>query len=203
MAKFELRPPRRHIKQSTAISTQAHPYQNLLADLEINQPHQVWCSDLSALKYQGGLWYLAMIEDVATRQIIAAKVGKHHASQLVLNTLAQAFAIGARPTIFHLDQGTEFRVRRCTDFLQSDAVQISVSAVASLWQNGYSESFFGRFKHEFGGLNRFPTIGHLMEAIYQHIHYYNNARIHTALKMPPTVYAFQAFSGSCLHKLGT
>ena len=49
-----------------------------------------------------------LIEDAATRQIITAKVDKHHASQLVLSTLAQFFATGARPAIFHSDQGTEF-----------------------------------------------------------------------------------------------
>ena len=202
MAKFNLRPPRRQIKQYTTVATHDHPYENLVLDLEIDQPHQVWCSDLSALKYQGQLWYLAMIEDVTTRQIIAAQVGKQHNSQLVLNTLEQAFATGARPTIFHSDQGTEFMAQRCTDFLQAHAVQISVSAVASPWQNGFSESFFGRFKHEFGDLNRIASIGQLIEAIYQHIHYYNHDRIHTALKMPPAVFALQTFADTCLHKRG-
>ena len=155
MAKFNLRPPRRQIKQYSTIATANHPYHNLITDLAITQSHQVWCSDLSAFKYRGQLWYLAMIEDVATRQVVAAKVGKQHDSQLVLDTLTQALATGACPTIFHSDQGTEFRAQRCTDFLQAHAVQISVSAVASPWQNGYSESFFGRFKHEFGALNRF------------------------------------------------
>ena len=82
MAKFNLRPPRRQIKLPSTVSTANHPYHNLITDLAINQAHQVWCSDLSALKYQGQLWYLAMIEDVATRQIVAAQVGKHHTSQL-------------------------------------------------------------------------------------------------------------------------
>lgn len=202
MAKFNLRPPRRKIKSYSTISTTQHPYHNLIADLEISQPHQVWCSDLSAFKYRGQLWYLAMIEDVATRQIVAAQVGKHHDSQLVLDTLAQALATGACPTLFHSDQGTEFMAQRCTDFLQDHAIQISVSAVASPWQNGYSESFFGRFKHEFGDIHRFTSIGQLIEAIYQHIHYYNHERIHTALKMPPVMYAYQTFADTCLHKLG-
>lgn len=202
MAKFNLRPPRRQIKRYSTVSTAKHPYHNLITDLEIDQAHQVWCSDLSALKYQGQLWYLAMIEDVATRQIIAAQMGKHHNSQLVLTTLEQAFATGASPTFFHSDQGNEFMAQCCTTYLQEHAVQISVSAVASPWQNGFSESFFGRFKHEFGDLNRFASISQLIEAVYQHIHYYNHERIHTALKMPPVRYAYQTFLDTCLHKWG-
>ena len=43
----------------------------------------------------------------------------------------------------------------------------------------------------------------MIEAIYRHIHYYNHSRIHTALKMPPAVYAAHMLSDTCLHKLGT
>ncbi|MBI2314942.1 IS3 family transposase, partial [Candidatus Daviesbacteria bacterium] len=42
-----------------------------------------------------------------------------------------------------------------------------------------------------GDLDRFETIGKLIEAIFHQIHYYNNERIHTALRMPPAVYAKQ------------
>lgn len=93
--------------------------------------------------------------------------------------------------------------QRCTDYLEQRGVQISVSDVASPWQNGYCESFFGRFKDEFGDPNRFESVGALIEAVYRHIHYYNHHRIHTALKMPPAAYAALTFSDTCLHKLGT
>ena len=37
----------------------------------------------------------------------------------------------------------------CTDYLESHGVLVSVSDTGSPWQNGYQESFFGRFKAEF------------------------------------------------------
>jgi putative transposase len=204
MATFNLRPPRRHVTRYSTVSTPHHPYRNLLKEHPpITQPHQVWCSDLSRVDYRGTIWYLATIEDLATRQIIAAKIGKRHDSQLVLTTLNRAFATGRTPTIFHSDQGTELMAQRCTDYLEHRDVQISVSDVASPWQNGYVESFYGRFKHELGNLNRFESAGEMIEAIYRHIHYYNHSRIHTALKMPPAVYAARNFSNTCLHTLGT
>ena len=204
MAKFNLRPPRRRTKRYKTVSTPHHTYHNQIAELDaITQPHQVWCSDLSRIEYQKTVWYLATIEDVATRQIIARKIGKHHNSQLVLSLLQQAFRAGVQPEIFHSDQGTEFMAQRCTDDLEQRGIQISVSDVASPWQNGYCESFFGRFKEEFGDPNRFEVPGAFIEAIYHHIHYYNHERIHTALKMPPAAYAAQVFSDTCLHKMGT
>ena len=202
MAKFNLRPPRRKIKHHSTVSTSHHTYQNLIKDLTVTQPHQVWCSDLSRLVYRGTIWYLATIEDVATRQVIAKKMGKRHNSQLVLDTLHQAFATGHKPRTFHSDQGNEFMAQRCTDYLEKHGVQISVSDVASPWQNGYVESFYGRFKQELGDLNRFDTPGEMIAAIYQHIHYYNHHRIHTVLKMPPAIYAALMFSDTCLKKRG-
>lgn len=202
MAKFKLRPPRRRVTPYTTSSTPHHSYDNLLKELTITHPHQVWCSDLSRLVYRGSVWYLATIEDLATRQIVARRIGKRHDSYLVLSTLQQALASGQSPTIFHSDQGTEFMAQRCTTYLEDHHVQISVSDVASPWQNGFVESFYGRFKQELGDLNRFSSEGEMIEAIYQHIHYYNHSRIHTALKMPPAVYASQLFSDSCLQKQG-
>lgn len=100
------------------------------------------------------------------------------------------------PEIFHSDQGTEFMAEEITDFLEELKIKISVSDKASPWQNGYQESFFGRFKQENGDLNRFETPGELLEALYHAIYYYNNKRIHTALKMPPAVYAKQILKKS-------
>ena len=184
LAKFNLRAPRRRVKRYGTVATHKHSFRNRLKELPaITHAHQAWCSDLTRLVYQGSVWYLATIEDIATRQVLAQLIGKQHDSHLVLATLQQALATGAKPSIFHSDQGTEFMAQQCTDYLQQHNIQISVSAVASPWQNGYCESFFGRFKEEFGDPNRFDSSGELIEAIYQHIHYYNHQRIHTALKM--------------------
>jgi putative transposase len=203
MAKFSLRPPRRRVNRYSTVSTPHHNYHNLLNELSVTQPHQVWCSDLSRIVYRGTVWYLATIEDLATRQIMAQRMGKRHDSHLVLATLHQALVTGVTPVIFHSDQGTEFMAQRCTDYLEDRGILISVSDVASPWQNGYVESFYGRFKYELGDVNRFESAGEMIEAIYRHIRYYNHHRIHTALKMPPVVYAAQAFSDTCLQKMGT
>lgn len=203
MTQFNLRPPRRRVKHYSTILTSHHAYRNRLSEMTVTHPYQVWCSDLSRIVYRGTIWYLATIEDLATRQIIAKRIGKRHDSHLVLATLHQAFVTGQTPQVFHSDQGNEFMAQRCTDYLENRGVQISVSDLASPWQNGYVESFYGRFKQELGDLNRFDTVGEMIAAIHQHIHYYNHHRIHTVLKLPPAVYAARTFSDSCLQKMGT
>jgi len=202
MNKFEIKPPRRRIKHFCTRSTSHHTYTNLIKDLTPSRPHEVWCSDVSYFKFQGRFWYLITIQDVATRQVIASRVGKYHNSQLVLSTLKEALRL-AVPKYFHCDQGTEFMAKACTDYLESYGVTISVSDTASPWQNGYLESFFGRFKTEFGDFNRFDCIGELVANIYQQIHYYNFKRIHTKLKTSPVKFAVSKYSDYCLQKRGT
>lgn len=188
---FGIKPPRRKAHYyTTRITKEPHKYTNLIKDLTVTKSNQVWCSDLSYIKFQGRFWYLATIEDILTRQVVAAQMGKHHSSELVFQTIRQAVnSVRKTPEIFHSDQGTEFMAKVCTDYLEEIGTKISVSDKASPWQNGYQESFFGKFKDEIGDLNRFETVGELIEAVYQQIHYYNQDRIHTKLKMPPVVYA--------------
>lgn len=192
MKKFGLKPPRRKNHFYTTRLTSHHTYTNLIRDFIPTHAHDLWCSDLSYFKYLGRMFYLAIIEDIFTRQVVAANIGIKHDSDLVFKTIQLAILNAKHlPVIFHSDQGTEFMAKICTDYLESCDVKISVSDKASPWQNGYQESFFGKFKDELGDLDRFETIGELIEAIYQQIHYYNYERIHTALKMPPAAYAKQ------------
>jgi transposase InsO family protein len=59
------------------------------------------------------------------------------------------------------------------------------------WENGYQESFYGKFKVDFGDPNRLETLGELVYEIYKTIYIYNNKRIHSQLKMPPAVFEQQ------------
>lgn len=206
MKLFGIKAPRRKDKRHfCTVSTYSHDYTNLIKEITEDRfrPHLIWTGDVSYFKFQGEFWYLVVIEDVATRQILSARVGKHHDATLVLSALKQAMLItGHIPAYFHSDQGTEFMAEAVTGFLESKGVKISVSAKASPWQNGWNESFFGRFKAEFGDINRFETVGELIEEIYSRIRYYNEDRIHRSLKMPPAKFAALKFPEYCLQKRG-
>lgn len=193
MRKYGIKPPRRKKKSNfCTVSVKIRKYPNLILDLEITHENQAWCSDTSEFKFHGNKWYLVTIIDISTRQVIGVSIGRHHDSTLVFKAIKMAvMTTSTVPAIFHSDQGAEFMAELCTDFLERLGTKISASDKASPWQNGYQESFFGRFKDEIGDLNRFETPGELIEAIYHQIHYYNTKRIHTALKMPPAVFAKQ------------
>lgn len=190
MKKFGMKPPRRKIHHFCTKSTNHHEYFNLIKEWKPTRPNELWCSDVSFIKFDGRFWYVATIEDIVTRQVLAVQVGKQHNSQLVLTTIKQALLkTGVAPHIFHTDQGTEFMATACTGYLETLGTRISASDKGSPWQNGFQESFFGRFKEEFGDFNRFETVSELIEEIYSQVRYYNEDRIQRALKMPPAKYA--------------
>lgn len=205
MKLFGITAPRHKKHHFCTVSTYNHDYTNLIKDIPESDfvPHLIWVCDVSFFKFQGQFWYLATIEDLATRQIIASQVGKFHDSLLIISVIKQAIqATGHTPTYFHTDQGTEFMAKLVTDYLELRGIKVSVSAKAAPWQNGYKESFFGHFKDEFGDINRFETPGELIEEIYSKIHYYNFKRIHRSLKMSPVKFATLHYPDYCLHDWG-
>lgn len=205
MRLFHIVAPRRKRHHFCTVSTYNHTYTNLIKDIPKVDfvPHLIWVCDVSFFKFQGQFWYLATIEDLATRQIIASQVSKFHDSSLIISVIKQAIqTTGHTPTYFHTDQGTEFMAKVVTEYLELHGVKVSVSAKASPWQNGYKESFFGHFKDEFGDINRFETPGELIEEIYGQIRYYNFDRIHRILKMPPVKFAALYYPDNCLHEMG-
>ena len=190
MRKFGLKPPRLW-HQKKYITKQNKDYKDEFDNLIKNiifppKLNEVWSSDLTYIKHKGRFFYLSIIKDISTKEIISFNLGDKHNSDLVLKTIKEGFKKCEKfPEIFHSDRGKEFLNENCIDYLKENKVRISVSDAGSPWQNGHSESFFSRFKAEAGDLNRFEDLGELTEYIYQYINYYNNERIITELKMSP------------------
>lgn len=162
---------------------------NLFKIEAVEQANDVWTADFTYLPFHGKFVYLSTVMDVLTREIIAWNTSCRHDSSLVLQTLMLAIKKRGKPKIFHSDQGSEYRSEMFQTSLKNYCVQQSMSAKSSPWQNGWQESFYSGFKVDLGHPECNETDGELTEAIAQTIYYYNNKRIHTALKMPPSTYA--------------
>lgn len=133
--------------------------------------------------------YLATILDAFTREVIAWNISVRHNSDLVCEALISALNKREKsPNIFHSDQGSEYRSNDLAEILRAKNIQSSMSSKGSPWQNGRQESFYQKFKFEMDEPNSYATQGELIEAIALQIHYYNHRRIHSALKMPPTIF---------------
>lgn len=164
-------------------------YDNHLKDLEIKDHNVAWVADFTYIRYHDRFFYLATVMDVHGQEIIGSAISSRHNRFLVKAAAINAIKKrGLLPQYFHSDQGSEYQSEEHADFLTKLGVIVSMSDKGSPWQNPYQESFYSHFKLELQDVNRFKTEGELVENIYRQIYYYNNIRIKTNLKMPPSQY---------------
>jgi len=166
-------------------------FPNYLMSEEPRGIGDIYASDFTYLKYHGKWFYVATVLDVYTREIVGVSILNTHATQLVINALSSAVLHRAPPRIIHSDQGSEYASKDYTVLIQKLGIKQSMSAPGCPWENGYQESFYKGFKLDLGDPNRFLTLGELVAAIYQTINYYNQKRIHSALKVPPRLFKEQ------------
>jgi transposase InsO family protein len=100
--------PRKSAKQRTTNSQHAYPrYPNLVKELTIVRPEQVWVADITYIKLgDGSFVYLAILMDVYTRIIRGWALSRSLGAALTLLALQRALAAGV-PEIHHSDQGVQ------------------------------------------------------------------------------------------------
>jgi putative transposase len=189
MVKFGIAPKVKHRKPKYGRNKSASGIPNRTQGISPVAPNVIWVGDFTELFFHGTKFSLATVIDRFTREVIAWQIGLHHTTQLILDVLEEAVRKrDATPYIFHSDQGSEYTSHACMQWIIDHRILPSPSPKAKPWKNGHQESFYDKFKLEFGKPSRHQTIERLIEAIGRYIHYYNTRRIHSALKMPPRTF---------------
>jgi putative transposase len=203
-AKPEIQAPTNALRPYAAFKDPVRPQDGM--DYSAMTEAHAWVQDFTYLRFMGTLLYLAVVLDLQTRQVVGWQLGTSHSSELTFTALLDALSKHTPPAILHSDQGSEYLSRKHRVLCDKLEIVLSCSDPGSPWQNGFMESWFGRFKDDLGPLSQFEDLPQLHEAIALAIHYYNTQRIHTALKMSPAAYAArlkqQTVSDSVLQKGG-
>lgn len=155
-------------------------YRNLVRDLVVERPDQVWVADITYVRLRHESVYLAVVMDVFTRNVRGWHLGRTLDAGLTISALEMALA-GRRPEIHHSDQGVQYADARYTRLL--DGVAISMSAVGRPTENGHAERLIRTIKEEEVSLSEYDgyadarnQIGRFLDEVYRH------KRIHSALE---------------------
>lgn len=189
MKKFHLMPRKRRGRGFVKPNDLKKPetkYQNLIESFCPIRPNVVWVGDFTHIGFQDDWVYLATVMDIYTREIVGWHLSENHQKELIIEAFLDA--IDKRKTIpvyFHSDQGSEYESEKYLNLIESNGIIVSMSRKSSPWENGYQESFYSGFKLDLGPTSHYKELGELIEAIAHTLSYYNNLRIHTALKMSP------------------
>jgi putative transposase len=156
-------------------------FPNLVRNLAITQPDQVWVADITYVRLKFEFVYLAVVMDVFTRQIRGWHLSKSLDLQLSRLALERALT-EHQPRIHHSDQGIHYAAPEYVERLRQIQAQISMSEKGCAWQNGYAERLMRTIKEEEVGLSDYRTFADAHEQIGRFIDkVYTHKRIHSSL----------------------
>lgn len=193
MAEMGLQVKKKSKTRRTTNSQHPYPrYPNLVEELEVVRPDQVWVSDITYIRLRQEFVYLAVIMDVFTRAIRGWHLARTLAQELTLTALQRALKKHT-PEIHHSDQGIQYAATAYTDLLDKVQARISMTEKGEAWQNGYAERLVRTIKEEEVDLSEyedyadaFRQIGQFLDQVYMH------KRIHSALGyLTPTEFESQ------------
>lgn len=182
MAEMGLQAKLKPKKRRTTHSDHDLPrYPNLVQDILITRPDQVWVADLTWIHLRREDVYLAVLMDVFTRAIRGWYLSRSLDHTLTCAALFRALQTHT-PETHHSDQGVQYAAGEYTDLLHQHGVQISMAEVGEAWQNGYAERLIRTVKEEEVDLSDYEDyhdayrqIGQFLEDVYMH------KRVHSSL----------------------
>lgn len=182
MAQKHLLITARKRKKRTTNSDHPYPrYTNLVKDMKIMRPDQVWASDITYIHLHSSFVYLAIILDVFTRSIRGWCLSRTLDQELTLTALRRALKI-AVPEIHHSDQGVQYAAYDYIDLLKDHEVLISMAAVGKAEENGYAERLMRTIKEEEVDLSDYLDFRDALNQIWRFIDdVYMTKRIHSSL----------------------
>ena len=168
-------------------------YRNLIKDLTVSRPNEVFVSDITYLDTVDGFCYLALITDLYSRKIVGWNVSK----SLSVEGCQKALKMALKDTehtsglIHHSDRGHQYCNPRYTEILQKHGIQISMTEENHVYENAVAERVNGILKDEFLLGTRLPSFDNANQLAANSIKTYNNQRLHLSLdyKTPAECYA--------------
>ena len=168
-----------------------HPkFSYKLRGLDINRANQVWSTDITYVKINGGMVYLAAIIDWYSKAILSWRISNTMDTALVMDVLNEALSMYGKPEIFNTDQGSQYTSHAHTQKLIDNGIIISMDGKGRATDNICIERFWRSAKVERIYLNEYSSIAELKRDTKDYIDFYNHKRFHQTLKYkkPMNVY---------------
>ena len=172
-------------KKNRIITTRSYKrfrqYPNLIKDLDIKRPEQVWVSDITYIYCKKGHLYLHLVTDAYSKKIMGYFLSDDLKTKSTLAALKMALKNRKYPNrklIHHSDRGFQYTSKGYTDKLKSKKIKISMTTKYDPYENAIAERVNGILKDEFEISNRKLSMDEARRNVNHAIKIYNKKRPH-------------------------
>jgi len=166
-------------------TSRPHPehkvYPYLLRGMDISEPDQVWCADVTYIPMRRGFLYLVAIMDWASRKVLSWRLSNTLEADFCVAALNEALARYGRPGVFNTDQGSQFTSEAFVGVLEKHGIDISMDGRGRWMDNVMIERLWRTLKYDCVYLNAWETGSEAREGIGRWIERYNGRRPHSSL----------------------
>lgn len=171
-------------------NTEHKIYPYLLRRLAITRPNQVWASDITYIRLDGGFVYLTVIMDWYSRRVLSWRLSNTLDASSCVEALQEALRRYGTPEIFNTDQGSQYTGEKFISVLQSHRIRISMDGKGRALDNVFVERLWRSVKYEDVYLQDYASMKEAKAGLAKYFRFYNEERFHQGLdgQTPDEVY---------------
>src|SRR5690606_29679319 len=143
-------------RKRKAVTTNSHhwmrKYLNLIKNLEISGPEQLWVSDITYVRLKNEWGYLSLISDAYSHRVMGFGFRTDLSAEGCLTALEMALSLRQYPDsilIHHSDRGCQYCCATYVDLLIENKIGISMTENSDPRENAIAERLNGIIKNEF------------------------------------------------------
>jgi putative transposase len=163
-----------------------HPfrkYPNLIRELSVVHPNQLWVSDITYISLTGKFGYLSLVTDAYSRKIVGYCFYPTLEKEGPLSALKMALAgnqLVFKGMIHHSDRGLQYCCVDYISLLGANQILVSMTEMGDPYENAIAERINGILKTEFELNKTFKTFEEAHDTIRRVIQVYNEQRPHAS-----------------------
>lgn len=172
-------------KRSYHITTDSHhrfkKHKNVILEMTINKPEQVWVSDITYIGKREKPCYLSLITDAYSKKIMGFYVADNMDTESSIKALKMAVKgrkYGEEPLIHHSDRGVQYCAGDYQKVLVKNGIQCSMTNNGDPYENAVAERINGILKQEFLIDTYHADLNIMREIVKEAVDTYNNNRPH-------------------------
>jgi len=176
--------PKKNFTKTTDSKHWLKKHPNLLAELKVSRPEEVFVSDITYVKSRERTYYLALVTDAYSRKIMGYHLSDDMSDENIVQALKMAISnrVSDKPLIHHSDRGLQYASAIYQKELRRNNIRPSMTDGYDCYQNALAERINGILKQEFL-FERCSTGEELRALVEESIDTYNRLRPHSSLAM--------------------